>query len=507
MKKVFTLIVLSVALYSCSQDETLNDTAVSEPEKAVAGTPPPGVLCFSSAEDLNFAISAMKETKNLDIRHNPMTRAAVAGPVDGFVSLREHLIDQGLREFSDAELAEIIADSLEYEPEDSLIVDPYMTAILNGEREVQVGDKICRFIDDGLVVYEANDKVLFDPNNIEKVETKELSHGQTIDIADNKGIGAKLIKIKYEELVVTDGNSSSSGGSGNNNNSTVSYNDDGSITLSTGVKIPRDKIRRTSYTKGGGNGSWLAKGVSGFLGLNVSLTNNFDKRHRMKLRMYDQDYILYRAIGMTIRMQKRLFRVWWRKKAPELRYGWTAIECEYTYPKPTFLDPPKMPNGLPKHDKYPTAIIKKFPFSNPDIVLFHVPLVNYDVNTGNVNSLLASGIKKSASKINSWFKDQKNQKYKTNPQGIFTTDNKDKTMYVVFPQGEKYSYNDGREVHRWDMQWFSGNVLMSFGIKGGGWSLKPKEMSPANNMKILRGQVYGAVKYRNQWRACVIEAQ
>ena len=48
---------------------------------------------------------------------------------------------------------------------------------------------------------------------------------------------------------------------------------------------------------------------------------------------------------------------------------------------------------------------------------------------------------------------------------------------------------------------------MSFGIKGGGWSLKPKEMSPANNMKILRGQVYGAVKYRNQWRACVIEAQ
>jgi len=91
LKKVFTLIVLSVALYSCSQDETLNDTAVSEPEKAVAGTPP-GVLCFSSTEDLNFAISAMKETKNLDIRHNPMTRAAVAGPVDGFVSLREHLI-------------------------------------------------------------------------------------------------------------------------------------------------------------------------------------------------------------------------------------------------------------------------------------------------------------------------------------------------------------------------------------------------------------------------------
>ena len=182
MKKVFTLIVLSVALYSCSQDETLNDTAVSEPEKAVAGTPP-GVLCFSSTEDLNFAISAMKETKNLDIRHNPMTRAAVAGPVDGFVSLREHLIDQGLREFTDAELAEIIADSLEYEPEDSLIVDPYMTAILNGEREVQVGNKICRFVDEGMVMYDVADKEKFKVQDIDlalkKVDVNAMEEGQT----------------------------------------------------------------------------------------------------------------------------------------------------------------------------------------------------------------------------------------------------------------------------------------------------------------------------------------
>ena len=78
------------------------------------------------------------------------------------------MLDQGLREFTDVELAEIAADSLEYEPEDSLIVDPYMTAILNGEREVQVGDKICRFVEDGMMMYDANEKVLFDPNLVEQ---------------------------------------------------------------------------------------------------------------------------------------------------------------------------------------------------------------------------------------------------------------------------------------------------------------------------------------------------
>ena len=103
-----------------------------------------------------------------DIKHLPATRAAAQALNGEFVSLRQHLLDQGLREFTDVELAEIAADSLEYEPEDSLIVDPYMTAILNGEREVQVGDKICRFVEDGMMMYDANEKVLFDPNLVEQ---------------------------------------------------------------------------------------------------------------------------------------------------------------------------------------------------------------------------------------------------------------------------------------------------------------------------------------------------
>ena len=63
------------------------------------------------------------------------------------------------------------------------------------------------------------------------------------------------------------------------------------------MKIPKDRIRRATYTKGGGNGSWLAQGLSGWFGLNVTITNNYNKRHRMKLRMYEQDYIIYRYDG------------------------------------------------------------------------------------------------------------------------------------------------------------------------------------------------------------------
>ena len=131
----------------------------------------------------------------------------------------------------------------------------------------------------------------------------------------------------------------------------------------------------------------------------MTLTNNFDKRHRMKLRMYEQDYIIYRAAGMTVRMQQRRLRIWWRKKAQEFRYGWTAIECEYKFSKPAFLDPPKMPNGMPQYNKYPTAMNKKFPFADSKIVLFHIPVANYDVTTGDANKALAAGMKQLAKTI------------------------------------------------------------------------------------------------------------
>lgn len=309
MKKIVFLFVMALYMSSCTQDLTQNEHLQPQSDETT-GPVKSGVLHFNSADDLSSTILQMKERQVFDIKHLPATRAAAHALNGEFVSLRQHLIDQGLREFTDAELAEIVADSLEYEPEDSLIVDPYMTAILNGEREVQVGDKICRFVEDGMIMYDVNEKVLFDPNLVEqKLAVESMPHGQSVEIADANGVKAKLVKIDYikAEQILGDrigGGASSSDDSDNaGDNSQAAYNYDGSITLTNGVKIPRDRIRRATYTKGGGNGSWLAKGVSGLFGLNVTITNNYNKRHRMKLRMYEQDYIIYRAVGMTVRMQ------------------------------------------------------------------------------------------------------------------------------------------------------------------------------------------------------------
>lgn len=123
---------------------------------------------------------------------------------------------------------------------------------------------------------------------------------------------------------------------------------------------------------------------------------------------------------------------------------------------------------------------------------------------------MAAGMKKLASSINSWFNDSQNKGLRSNPRGLFTTYDGDRKIRVIFPQGkEEVDYHTGREVVRWDKQWFSGNFMIGFksNMSGGGFHYKNMSFSPAKDVSIIRGRIYGAVKYDNQWRACVIETK
>lgn len=267
-------------------------------------------------------------------------------------------------------------------------------------------------------------------------------------------------------------------------------------------------IKRVIYKNGGGEGSWLTKGISGLFGTNVTVTNKYDSRHRMKLRMFDQDYLIYKAMGMTVRMQKRTLGIWWRKKAQEFRYGWSAIECEYEFKKPAFPEPPKLPNGMYRYQKHPVAMSKNFPFSETDIVLFNLPINDYEVTTGDINKVLLSGLKSLSKTINEWFKNSENARLVNNPRGLYISTKEDKVIKVVFPQGEEVDYRSGREVIKWDERWFSGIFKIGFKYNpDGGLKFDDLKLSPSNGMKIIRARIYGAVKYDNEWRACIIETK
>lgn len=500
MKKFLVIMAVSVLSFAACQKEPVFHNEISDNNNQSV------MMSFSSTSDLAEYLELMKS--NMGPETKTTLSIAVQQDTTGFISLRQYLINQGLRSFSDAELAEIVAEGLIYEPEDTIVPDIYLSSVLNAKREIEVSGKIYRYVEGGVLVY---DNQVCESTEIDSVELSPqvvagMTHGDHVLLPDNSSI--EFIRIDNGPEIYL-GDTDMPKNDGNNDGSEddeVVYNYDGSITLTNGVKIPADRIRRVSYAQGNGDANGFQKFVSGLWGTNVVAENYFDKRHRMKLRMFNQDYIIYRSVGMTVRMQQRKFGIWWRKKAEEFRYGWSNIECEYVYDNPVF-------SGLPSASGYgkpkiPTAMLKKFPFQNDKVVLFHIPIVDYDLTTGDINALFNSSMKKLSANISNWFKDDENSTYRDNPRGLFSVTEDDKTMYVVYPQGEEFAYNEGREQVWWEFNWFSGNFVLSFStnLSGSGqWATNLANFEQCTEVTIKRGRIYGAVKYDGEWRACIIE--
>lgn len=83
------------------------------------------------------------------------------------------------------------------------------------------------------------------------------------------------------------------------------------------------------------------------------------------------------------------------------------------------------------------------------LVLFTVPLIDYQVTDQKISSLLKSLLNKNKSKITSWLNNNPN--YKSSPQSVFAADTK-QSYSMIFPQYEESATNDGREKINWDFR-------------------------------------------------------
>jgi hypothetical protein len=488
-----TILAMVIMFTACVEDESVKTQQKVE-EEMVSSETKSGVLTFASPDDFSRQMQELREADSFEI---PMAKTRAVST--DFVSLREQRIADVMATLTPEQIQEAENDGLVYEPEDDYISDPFLMSVLNFEREVLVGDKMYRYVEDGLIEYVPT------PENVETVNTltengefmrTPMSHGQELNISSD----IKFIAIEYAPLMEEV--------SGEAMTRASALNEDGSLTLMDGIHIPSGEINKVTYANGAGSGSWLQKTISDMFGTNVTIDNYFDKKHRMKLRMYEQDYIVYRAIGMTVRMQHRRFGIWWRRKADEFRYGWTAIEVAYEYKNPPF---PKLqlPQGMSPSpiNQYaiPATMQKKFPYAKTDIILFRA--ASYDVTSGDVNKLFNAGIKQVASVIQSYV----NQKpeHKDSPKGLYKEYDDYKKIAVVFPQGEDVAWNDGREVVRWDQTWLPGNCVIGFSSKELGSPLRFETVhfNQAVDTQIKRGKVYAAVRYGSRWKACMIETK
>lgn len=517
MKRFYLFAVIASLFLSCSVDEY---GSLEKENDVVEAKPRVNVLSFESVSELNSVLERLKTADTRDLRDIPLTRSVEQVLDDeGFVSLRQDLINKGLQEFSDDELQEIENEGLVYEPEDSLILDPYLCVVLNEEREVIVGTKAYRFVKDGVIECES-DK-MSDLSSIERelkddIDTSVLEEGESVTIE-----GGRFTKIKYEkEIEVSDDALLSSSESSNGELQLVqqpSRNENegdvpeikpvgNTLVLKDGTVIKADKINTVKYLQDESEAGKLQRFISSKFGTNVVANNYYDSKHRMRLRMYSQDYIICSSVGFVVRMQKKKFGIWWRAKADEFRYGWSAIECKYDYSQSPFQGSLPSSSTGSLQSKYPDFMLKKFPFQNENVVLFHIGLINYDFTTGDMNKVFKAGVEKVKDKIQSFVSSENTEQYKEASHGLFTVDKDDLTVYVTYPQDEDVDYSSGREKVEWDFRWFSGTFVIGFSTNMvNSFSLSNLDIAPLNNVEITRGSVYCATKYNGEWRACVIK--
>lgn len=427
-------------------------------------------LYFASAKDLQsyaYRISSLDDEKLLETKSS-----------NTFISLWDSNREKVLSKLSENELKEITSEGLVYDPEDEIIADPVFCRILNPNREVKVGQRTYRFVKTGAIIYDnlADIKVI---NNIDPEQFCNMPERASANI----GKGIIFVRLEYNNDKVSTRLPVSVPG--------ISF--DG-LLLNSGVFIPESKLQFTYYEENGGDANQFQKTISSIFGKSVVSTNYFDSSHRMKLRTFAQDFLVYTTVGMTVRMQQKKMGIWWRKKAQEFRYGWTGIECLYKYKQ----------DVLPKGTNSNKIEIMTHPcsyYDNP-VLLFPVQTIDNGGQLVSISSSFQSLVESNKEVIDFWF--DNHPEYKEYKYGFFHIYDTKKYSIFLPPYESAPVYNEGRNVIRWDFR-----AHFKIGIKAVNGNVNPMNpiVADIEKTELSRGEIYAAVKYNNEWRACIISAR
>lgn len=458
---LLSILVPYIALVSCSKSQEsafVNQADNDEPRY--------GILSFNSKSEFNEAIKKAEEG-NL---YTPSTRSGSAG----FLSLYDALVEEKMASLSDEDKAEIAREGLVYEPEDDIICSPVFMSFLNQKREIEVEGKIYRYVSNGVIIYSDSCQSDF----IDSLDTDQydsLMDGEEITMTE----GIVFHRIEYAETVISAPTKVSS----------LSPVD--GFYLENGTFIPSKNIHNTLYEEKGGDTGKFRKWVTSLTGMSVLSINDFDSKHRMTLRVFSQDFVVYEGTGMAIRFQQKVAGMWFRKKCEEMRYGCVGPLVKYTYASPLQL--------------LDEAIIKPAPKSlyTKPVVFFKVSLPilkDLSVSNQDIQRLLFNALSSNQTTISRFLNNNPN--LDKNPRGVFSSENPN-IAYYLFPRvNEQVVYDDRRECIEWDNNWVFGATL-TFNLSTGGISGSPF-LPDVRSIEILRVFTYGAVKYNNEWRMCVV---
>lgn len=500
LKTFFTLLAWGLLLFSCSDELDLNTEKGNKREEIENEKITPRVIFNSQAELQNFLDNLNADVMKLKagnvenlLKNNPSVEICSPNGVE-FISLLDSIRNKDLKDLTPEDWKEIYNDEEElvYIPEDSLIIDPAFASVLNYKRELQVNNTVYRYMEDGIYAVNESNAILLEDINENQTALKS---SKALDSRITFYPASSLNHNEEEESSILKASNISLAGT--------------SLTLDNGVVISANNIRDLNY-KDRGDANWITNAWTSLWGKNIVAINKYNKKKKMLVTFYDQDYLIYKNIGTQAKMQKKKCWIWWNTHADEMRLGWEAIEFEETYSSPPFASAPK-PSGVKPHQnfrpyeqKVPAWLSKDFPFRKK-YTIFTLPVVNYDITSKHINQVYRAGLREVESTIKAKMKAE-NQKNTPTDIGIasLTQDNK---MRFIIGKNEEVGYRKNHINKKFHSQWFSGTYVLGYSTDPNSPTASFKNSSfniKGSKTKLKRGIVYGAVKYKGEWRAARI---
>lgn len=494
------LVICAIIAISCQ------DGVIESPSSTLSSITPSSTrnfgnsrMVFSSREELAEVIKAVKDDGSIE-----STRSIVVTPVssdeEAFQSLYEANKETYLASLTASERAELDndPDELEFALPDSIISDFQFSCILNKDREIQIGDTVFKFISSGIGYTPASnaDNLRLLDSIVQASKKPELGNLGT-PVALDKNI--QFIYVTCVNIYDTD---LGLGGGGGYNPSSGEYNDSyppASENLSipkTQITIPKEDVREIEFSKKnqhGDEGS-VSGWIKGLFGFYASGFKYFSSRYKLNMNFYDQNYLIYSNIGTKLKLQKKVLGIWWNVKAQEMYHGWETICIAYEKPKViTSYFPSSATDGRfikPNIAYAPTN------YALGNDVLFHIPIVEYDITSKNLGSLFKSALTTARNRYL-----LSNDPYipsadSGKDQGLFSYE--DKKLYIMYGPSAVHSTKKRSMETKFFSKWFPTSFSISLMYQGG-FKLKNINFDPNDHVELIHGVAYGAVKYNDRW--------
>ena len=212
---------------------------------------------------------------------------------------------------------------------DPLVPDPYLTEVLNENREIEIDNHIFKITEYGTFIC-TEDKfvtLLSLINSMKNKTEQEVNSILTQNPVPSQEVGdTKLYEIlpgifrydSYQELEEVTPITESTGNATSNN----PIND---IFLDQYIYDQLPTYEFDSHTFVGGL-------IQSVFGRTKPHKENFDSQHRIKVNFYDVDFGFYASAGVNVKMQTKGWTGIWRKlDTEEIRLGWDGLEVTVNF--------------------------------------------------------------------------------------------------------------------------------------------------------------------------------